>query len=65
MLGMRRFFRLHDYSENMKARIAAFSLKGKADIWWENVENVRGIYEEELTWSEFERLFWKKYLSER
>jgi len=31
-LGMRKFFKLHDYSENMKARVATFSLKGKANI---------------------------------
>ena len=49
----------------MKARITTFSIKGKEDVWWEDVKNVRGIHEEELTWSEFERLFKKKYLSER
>jgi len=64
-LGMRKFFGLHDYSENMKSRVATFSLKGKAKIWWEDVKNFIFIHEEELTWSEFERLFKKKYLSER
>ena len=32
-LGMNTFFRLHDYSENMKAKIVTFSLKGKTNIW--------------------------------
>jgi len=54
LLGMRKFFKLHDYSKNMKARVATFNLKGKADIWWEYVKNFRGINEEYLTWSEFE-----------
>jgi len=54
---MNKLLRLHDYLENMKARIATLSLKGKANIWWEYVNNDRGIHEEELTWSEFERLF--------
>jgi len=49
----------------MKARIVTFSFKGKEDIWWEDVKNVIGIQEEDLTWSEFERFFMKKYLSER
>ena len=53
-LGVRKFFRLHDYSENMKARVATLSLKGKEDIWWEEVKTVRCIHEEDLTWSEFE-----------
>jgi len=63
--GMRKFFMLHDYLENMKARVANFSLKGKTNIWWEDVKNVRDIDEEDLTWSEFEQLFKEKYLSER
>jgi len=46
---MRKFFRLHDYSENMKARVATFSLKGKADIWWEDVKNVTCIHEYDFT----------------
>lgn len=65
LLGMNRFFWLHDYSKNMKAIIAMFSLKGKENIWWEDVKNVRGIREEDLTWSAFERNFRKKYVSER
>jgi len=32
LLGMKKFFMLHDYSKNMKARVATFSLKGKANI---------------------------------
>ena len=59
---MNKFFKLHDYLENMKARITTFSVKGKAYIWWEDVNNVRGIHEEELTWREFEILFKRKYL---
>ena len=49
----------------MKWKITTFSLKGKENIWWEYRKNVRCIYEEELTWSYFERLFQKKYLLER
>lgn len=49
LLGMNKFYKLHDYLANMKVRITIFSLKGKANIWWEDVNNVRGIHEEELT----------------
>lgn len=62
LLQMNKFFRFHDYLENMKAKIVTFSLKGKEKIWWEYVKNVRGIQEKELTWREFERLFKKKYI---
>lgn len=66
-LGMNKLFNLHDYLANMKSRIVIFSLKGKVDIWdwWEDVKNVGGIYEEEMTWNEFDIIFMKKYLSER
>ena len=29
LLGVKKDFRVHDYFENMKARISIFSLKGK------------------------------------
>ena len=65
LLGMKKFFDMHDYIENMKASIAIFSLKGKLYIWWEYVKRVGGINTEKLIWNEFKRLFKKNYLSER
>lgn len=61
---MKKFFRLHGYLDNMKAKIDAFSLKRLEDIQWKYVNHVRGIIEEELCWDEFERLLNKKYLYE-
>jgi len=52
-LWMNKFFRFHSYSENMKTKIFAFILKGKSNIWWEDVKNVNGIREEELIWDAF------------
>lgn len=60
-LGIRMFFRWHEYLENMKSKIATFSLKRKAYIWWEYVKNVKGIHKNDLTWHEFERIFKEKY----
>jgi hypothetical protein len=34
LLGLNKYFRVHDYSENLKARIAIFNMNGKASIWW-------------------------------
>jgi hypothetical protein len=39
-------------------------MNGKASIWWEDLKNVKGIHEEDLTWQQFEKYFRKKYLSE-
>jgi len=62
LLGMRKFSTLHDYSENI---VPTLNIKGKAEIWWEYVKNVRCIHEEDFTWSQFHHLFKKKYMSER
>jgi hypothetical protein len=49
----------------LKAQIATFNLNGKASIWWEDLKNVKGIHEEDLSWEWFEKYFRKKYLSEK
>jgi len=49
----------------MNAIIAIFILKGKADIWWEDVKKFRDIRTYDLSWHVFKRLFREKYLSER
>ena len=45
--------------------MATFNLNGKASIWWEDLKNMKGVREEDLSWKRFEKYFWKKYLSER
>jgi len=42
-LGMKKFFRIHDYSKNMKSKAITYSLKIKIDIWWEDLKNVKCI----------------------
>lgn len=49
----------------MKVKITTFSLKGKANIWWEDLKNVKGIRKEEFSWKEVKEFFKNKYLSER
>lgn len=57
LLGMKKFFKIHEYSKNMKARITNYSLKWKTDILVGIFENVGGIAEKELNWNEFKNLF--------
>lgn len=64
LLCMKIFFRIHDYSKIMKAKIATYILKGKSYIWWEDMKNFSGIFEKELTWNEFEKLFRDQYFFE-
>ena len=65
ILGMNKLFKLHEYIDNMKVRVLIFRLKGKAEIWWDDVKWVRDIRKDDLSWRDFKRLFRKKYLSER
>ena len=39
----------------MRARVSIFNLKGKVDIWWEELSNIKSIREREFLWSEFEK----------
>lgn len=43
LLGMERYFKIHDYSENEKAWIVIFNLSGRALIWWEHLVQFKGI----------------------
>lgn len=65
LLGIKNLFGFHDYLYNIKAKISIFNLKGKEDIWWEDVKHIIGIKVEELSWHEFKRLFQNKYLPKR
>jgi hypothetical protein len=49
----------------LKAQIAIFNLNGKNSIWWEDIKNVKGIHEEDLSWKKFEKHFKNKYMSEK
>ena len=35
LLGMRKYFRIYNYSSRMEASIAIHQLQGQASIWWE------------------------------
>jgi hypothetical protein len=45
--------------------VATFNLNRKSSIWWEDLKNMKGVREEDLSWKRFKKYFRKKYLSER
>jgi hypothetical protein len=65
MLGLKKYFRFHDYFENLKVRIAIFNLNGKASIWLEDLRNMKRIHEKDLSWQQCDKYFKKKYMSEK
>jgi hypothetical protein len=65
LLGMRKYFQLHNYSVQAEGRIVIYQLKGKASMWWDQYVQVQHIDEKKVTWREFKRYFQKKYLTKR
>jgi hypothetical protein len=60
LLSLKKYFRDHEYSENLKDRIAIFNLKGKASIWWEDLRNVKGTHEKDFSCKQFKKHFKNK-----
>jgi hypothetical protein len=65
MLGMRKYFQLHNYSSHVEGRIDIYKIKGKASMWWDQIVQVQHIREKNVTWREFKNHFEKKYLTNR
>jgi hypothetical protein len=63
LLGLRRYFHLHKYSSNLKAKIYTYHLHGKDAMWWDQLKQVEHINESRITWNKFKKYFQKEYLS--
>jgi hypothetical protein len=64
LLGIKKYFQIYNYSSNMKVKMAIYNLKGKANIWWQNLKLAKGLKEKQLELPDFKKYFKKKYLSE-
>ena len=65
LLGMIKYFQLHNYSSDAEGRIVIYKLKGKASMWWDQLVQVQHIKEKSVTWRRFKKYFEKKYLTKR
>jgi hypothetical protein len=65
MLGMRKYFQLHNYSSHAEGRISIYQLKGKSSMWWDQLVQVQHIKEKHVTWKEFKKYIENKYLTKR
>jgi hypothetical protein len=64
LLGLRRYFQLHNNSSNLEAKISTYHLHGKAAMWWDQVKQVEHVNESRITWNQFKKYLEKEYLSE-
>ena len=59
LFNIKKYFQVYNYSSNMKVRMTVYNLKGKANIWWMDLNISHGLKEKNLEWSEFKKLFKK------
>ena len=41
LLGMRKYFRVHNYSSEMKSRLEIYNINGKASRWWRDLKHTK------------------------
>jgi hypothetical protein len=58
------FGALHDYTSNMKVRMAVFQLKWSALLWWKTLLLELNMGVEDMSWELFEERFRERYLWE-
>ena len=55
--GMKKYFQIYNYSDELKAKMAIYNLAGKVDIWWQYIKKLKGIKETFVTWKTIKRDF--------
>jgi hypothetical protein len=54
---MRKYFQLHDYSSNEKAKIATYHLQGKEYMWWVWLKQFKHLDEKRISCKQFKKHF--------
>jgi hypothetical protein len=65
LLGLKKYFQVHNYSKNTKVRIDIFILNGGVSIWWEDLKELKGLKEIKLIWKYFDKYFKKACMLEK
>ena len=65
MLGMRKYFQLHNYSSHVEGIISIYQLNGKTSMCWDYLVHVQHIKDKNVTWKEFKNYFKNKHLTKR
>jgi len=65
LLGMSKYFQVHNYSSVMHARLSIYNLNGKVARWWRDLKHTKKYELREIRWENFRKIFQEKYMSER
>ena len=55
--GMKKYFHIYSYSDELKEKIAIYNLARKKDMWWQDIKKVKGIKACYVTWRTFKKHF--------
>ena len=61
--GMKKYFQIYNYYDELKEKMVIYNLTGKDDIWWQDTKKVKDIKDRYVTWKTFKKYFKIKYLS--
>ena len=53
LLGMGKYFQVHNYSSEMKGRLCIYNLNGKAARWWRDLKHTKKHELTEIRWDNF------------
>ena len=65
LLGMSKYFQVHNYFSVMQARLSIYNLNGKVERWWWDLKHTKKDELREISWEKFRKIFQEKYMSER
>ena len=65
LLGMSKYFQVHNDSSVMQARLFVYNLNGKAVRWWWDLKHTKKDELSEISLENFWKIFQEKYMSER
>ena len=57
LYGVKKYFQIYNYLDELKAKMAIYNLIGKANIWWQDIKKFNGINERYVTWKNFKKIF--------
>ena len=57
LFGIKKYFQIYNYFDELKKKMAIYHLTRKEDIWWQDIKKIKGIKERYLTWKIFKKHF--------
>ena len=63
LFGMKKYFQIYNYSDELKTKMTIYNLTEKVDIWWQDIKKVKNIKEHYVAWNTFKKIFIRTILT--